>query len=121
MSPRFRRLLAASALLAIALGVAVSVVAAADTVSGKQRFLIMMPHTKEQCLKALDDMSASATALLAKTEWGCMAGDHTGYAIVDAPSEQAAREMVPPAERASSKIISLNKFTPEQIKAFHHK
>jgi hypothetical protein len=83
------------------------------------RYMIMMPHTKEQCLKALDDMVASSSDLLSMTEWGCMAGDHTGYVIVTAASEAAARNMVPAAERASARVIKLNKFTPEQIKSFH--
>ena len=83
------------------------------------RYMIMMPHTKEQCLKALDDMVASSSDLLAMTEWGCMAGDHTGYVIVDAASEDAARAMIPASERPMARIIKLNKFTPEQIKSFH--
>jgi len=83
------------------------------------RYLIQMPHTKEQCLKALDDMVASSSDLLSMTEWGCMAGDHTGYVIVNAASEAAARNMIPAAERASARVIKLNKFTPEQIKSFH--
>jgi len=35
-----------------------------------------------------------SSQLLPKVYWGCMAGDHTGYAIVDAKSESAAKEMV---------------------------
>jgi hypothetical protein len=84
-----------------------------------ERYMILMPHTQEQCLKALDDMVASSSDLLSMTEWGCMAGDHTGYVIVNAASEDAARAMIPAAERASARVIKLNKFTPEQIKSFH--
>jgi hypothetical protein len=83
------------------------------------RYMILTPHTKEQCLKSLDAMVASSSDLLAKTEWGCMVGDHTGYVIVNAASEEAARNMLPPSERPSARVIKLNKFTPEQIKSFH--
>jgi len=51
-------------------------------------------------LKALDDMEAASSQLLAKTDWGCMAGDHTGYLVVHASSAQAALNMVPASERA---------------------
>lgn len=50
-----------------------------------------------------------------------MAGDHTGYAIVGATSEEAARNMILMAERSSARVIKLNEFTPDQIKAFHQK
>jgi len=60
-------------------------------------------------------------ALLDKMEWGYMAGDHTGYAVADAVSEEAARNLLPASERAQAKVIKLNKFTAEQIKSFHNK
>lgn len=115
------RRVVAVALIGVMCAVAVPVLAAGSSTQGKQQYLIMMPHTKEQCLKALDDMSASAKELLAKTQWGCMAGEHTGYVIVEATSEQLAREMVPMAERSKAKVIPLNMFTPEQIRSFHQK
>jgi hypothetical protein len=85
------------------------------------RYLLIMPHTPEQCLAALDAMEAASPQLLAKTDWGCMGGDHTGYLVVQAASEQAALNMVPANERAQAKAIKLNKFTEEQIKSFHKK
>ena len=108
------------ALVALACAATFPVLASGGS-TGAQRYLIMMPHSKEQCLKALDNMNASSKDLLAKTDWGCMAGDHTGYMIIEAGSEKAAREMVPEGERSAAKVIPLNKFTPEQIKAFHQK
>jgi hypothetical protein len=86
-----------------------------------QRFLIISPHTADQCLAVLDDMEAKEPQVLAKTDWGCMAGDHTGYMMVSAKDEAAARNMVPELVRGQAKVIKLNKFTAEQIKSFHHK
>jgi hypothetical protein len=94
---------------------------ASDQPAKGDRYLLIMPHTPAQCLAALDAMEAASPQLLAKTDWGCMAGDHTGYVIVHAASEQAALAMVPANERAGAKAIKLNKFTPEQIKSFHQK
>ena len=85
------------------------------------RFLIIMPHTQQQCLAALDDLQAASPQLLAKTDWGCMAGDHTGYLITTAANAEAALKLVPANERAQAKVIKLNKFTAEQIASFHKK
>ena len=41
-------------------------------------YLIESPHTKEECLQALDDVLARGPEFLARFEWGCMSGDHTG-------------------------------------------
>jgi hypothetical protein len=86
-----------------------------------ERYLIITSHTPEQCLKALDEFEAMSPMLLAKTDWGCMAGDHTGYTIVQAQSEDAARQMLPEDVRMQAKVIRLNKFTAEQIRQFHTK
>lgn len=118
MSSLSRRVLVAA--VAVACAATFPLLASGSSTSA-QNYLIMMPHSKEQCLKALDNMNASSKELLAKTDWGCMAGDHTGYVMVEASSEKAAREMVPKEERSAAKVIPLNKFTPEQIKAFHQK
>jgi hypothetical protein len=85
------------------------------------RFLIKTSHTSEQCLKSLDDYAANNPALLKKIDWGCMVGDHTGYVVVEAANETAARNMLPANERKSAKIVQLNKFTVEQIKEYHKK
>jgi len=111
----------AASLLALYAALPASNTLASDQQAKGDHYLLIMPHTAEQCLKALDDMEAASPQLLAKTDWGCMAGDHTGYLIVQAASEQAARNMIPAAERAGAKVIKLNKFTPEQIKSFHQK
>jgi hypothetical protein len=84
-------------------------------------YLIISPHTPENCLVTLDAVKAEAngSAELAKWEWGCMSGDHTGYMIVPATSPDDALKHVPEMERAQARAVALNKFTPEQIKAFH--
>jgi hypothetical protein len=85
----------------------------------KSEYLIVSPHTPEECLKVLDTYVGKDQKTLAKMDWGCMAGDHTGYMKVTAESEQAAIALLPEAQRASAKAVKLNKFTPAQIKGFH--
>jgi hypothetical protein len=87
----------------------------------KHDYLIVSPHTPEECLKTLDSYVGKDQKTLAKMDWGCMAGDHTGYLKVSAESEQAALAFLPEAQRASAKVVPLNKFTPDQIKSFHAK
>lgn len=83
------------------------------------RYFIESPHTKEECLQALDDILAEGPEVLARYDWGCMAGDHTGYATIEASSEAAARNMVPTLVRSKTRVVEVGKFTPAQIRSFH--
>lgn len=85
------------------------------------KYLIESPHTKEQCLQALDDTLAKGPGVLAKYEFGCMAGDHRGWAIVDADNVNAVRNLIPDTLRSKSRIVPLTEFTPDQIRSFHQK
>ena len=84
-------------------------------------YLIESPHTAEGCLKALDDISAMGPKALPKWQFGCMAGEHVGWAIVTATDEQAALQNVPPSLRDQARVHKLNKFTAAQVKSFHEK
>ena len=83
------------------------------------RYFIESPHTKEECLQALDEILAEGPEVLARYDWGCMAGDHTGYATIEAGSEASARNMVPALVRNKTRVIEVGKFTPGQIRSFH--
>ncbi|HTJ84912.1 MAG TPA: hypothetical protein VL400_24510 [Polyangiaceae bacterium] len=84
-------------------------------------FLIESPHTKEQCLHALDEVLAEGKEVLARYRFGCAAGDHTGYVMVDAENERAAREIVPVDLRSAARVIPLREFTPAEIAQYHAK
>ena len=81
------------------------------------------PHKDADCLRALDEISAGTRGpeLLKKMQFGCMAGVHTGWAVVDADSEAAAKDLLPSFLRSSAKAVKVGQFTPEQIKGFHKK
>ena len=83
------------------------------------KYLIASPHTPEECLRALEEVLARGHQELAKYEWGCMAGDHTGYAIVEAGSKAAVEGTVPRFLQHKTRVIEVNKFTSEQIRSFH--
>ena len=86
-----------------------------------ERYFVESPHTPEECLRALDEILAKGQENLAKYEWGCMAGDHTGYAIVDARTESEVKGTIPDFLRGKTRVVKLNRFTPEQIREFHRK
>lgn len=85
------------------------------------KYLIESPHTNQGCLEALDDMLANDPKLLAKFDWGCNFGYHTGWAIVEAKSETEARKILPVSLRNQARIFKVDKFTPEQIRKSHQK
>jgi hypothetical protein len=80
-------------------------------------FLIQSPHTPEDCVKALDYVLAAG--YLTHFQWGCKAGDHTGYVILDAKDKNEALMVVPTFGRGSARVVELTQFTPEQISAMH--
>jgi len=83
------------------------------------RYLMESPHTPEECLRALDEVLLQGPGALARYDWGCMVGDHTGYAIVDAANKAEVEETIPAFLRHKARVVELNKFTPEQIGGFH--
>ena len=86
-----------------------------------KRYLIETPHKAEDCLRALDEELAKGPEVLGKVEYGCMAGDHTGYAILDAKTRDDAAKIVPTFLLSNAKIVEVGKFTPDMIRSFHKK
>lgn len=83
------------------------------------RFLIESPHTNQGCLEALDIILEKDPELLAKFDWGCGLGYHTGWAIVEAGSEAEVRAMIPTSLRSQARIFRVDKFAPEMIRQKH--
>jgi len=86
-----------------------------------KKYLIESPHTKEECLRALDEQLAKGPEILKQFYYGCMAGDHTAYSLVDARDEKEARNLVPAFLLDKARIIEVGIFTPEVIKSLHTK
>jgi hypothetical protein len=60
-----------------------------------------------------------STSLLNRFDWGCKAGEHMGWVILEAQDEATALKMLPTTIRDDARAIRLNKFTVEEVKAFH--
>jgi N-dimethylarginine dimethylaminohydrolase len=81
------------------------------------RYLIETPHTHDECLNLLDQILA--LGYLHNFDWGCQAGSHTGWAIIEAEDEAQASLAVPPMVRGKARVVRLNRFTDEDVKAYH--
>jgi hypothetical protein len=107
-------------IVAILVGITGSAFAQSSTSASKtQTYFVQVPHTQDQCLKTLDDLKGKGDALLSKFEFGCMDGDHTGYAFIDGTSEDNVRKMLPADEQTAAKIKKVNKMTSAQIDKIH--
>jgi hypothetical protein len=83
------------------------------------RYIIQDSHEVADCLKLLDAFMHAGAHYLTNAEWGCQDGDHTAWIVVEASSDNEARNMVPPVIRDRARLVRLNRFSPEQIRAFH--
>ena len=83
------------------------------------RYLVELPHTKEDCLQALDSVVAFSNSLIDRIDWGCGGDVHTGWLLIEAQDANAAKMMVPTNIRDRAKAVQLNKFSAEQVRSFH--
>ncbi len=81
------------------------------------RFLVVSPHAAEECKDAI--MQVLAIGYITHFDWGCLDGDHTGWATVEASSPQEALMAVPTAQRRNARVIRITKFSPEEIERMH--
>lgn len=81
------------------------------------RYLIILPHTVEDCLNALKQIEA--IGMITHFDWGCMDNDHTGYVCLEADSKNEALLSVPSSSRPKARVIKMTKFSPEDVRAMH--
>ena len=82
-------------------------------------YMIQDSHKIADCLKVLDAFAQAGAHYLTNADWGCEYGDHTGWIVVEAGSDDEARLMVPPIIRKRARLVRLSRFTLEQIRGFH--
>ena len=87
--------------------------------AGKGKYLVIAPHTPEECLATMDEV-AKDKKLLEKAEWSCMGGgDHALYLRTDANSPEDAVNQIPESQRKNAKAVKMTKLTAAQIKQIH--
>lgn len=77
------------------------------------RYLIETPHTDDDCQRLIDNVYAMG--YIYHFDWGCDAGVHCGWAIIEAEDEEQARLAVPSLVRNKARVIKLKKYTPETL------
>jgi hypothetical protein len=85
------------------------------------KYLIEASHepTYQACVRVLKAFEQAGAHYLLRADWGCKAGVHSAWIIVEAENEHDARLVVPPVVRSSARVVQLNKYTPEEVKNFH--
>jgi len=84
-----------------------------------QRYLIETPHSAQDCKMLVDQVYAMG--YLNNFDWGCKAGVHSGWAIIEAENEADARLAVPSIVRSKARVIQLTKFNrdPDLFTVIH--
>ena len=82
------------------------------------RYLIQDSHEPSHvaCVRALDAFMRAGAHYLTNAEWGCLAGEHTAWIMVEADDDYQALLMVPPVIRRTAQVTRLNRFTPQEIR-----
>ncbi len=81
------------------------------------RYLIETPHEPEDCLLLFSQLRAMG--YLYHFDWGCQAGVHSGWAIIEAEDEEEAQLAVPLLVRRKARVIKLNRFDPAEEHTLH--
>jgi len=81
------------------------------------RYLIESPHTGEECLEIVKQVIAAGYAT--HFEWGCTAGTHKGWVILEAETEAQALLVVPAIVRSKAKVYRLNHFSELDVVPLH--
>jgi hypothetical protein len=79
--------------------------------------MIQLPHegNRDACVRAIQAIQKHGSHLMTHIDWGCKAGVHIGWAIVEADSVQMVIMMVPAECRKDTTITELNRFTTEEM------
>ncbi len=76
------------------------------------RYLIISPHTAQDCKKIIQ--LVEAMGYITHFDWGCKDGDHTAWAIIEADSKPEALLSVPSSHRHIARAVKIVKFTPKE-------
>lgn len=81
------------------------------------KYLVESPHTAENCRLILNQVHAMG--YLHNFEWGCGAGVHCGWAIIEAENETEAGLVVPMLVQKDARVIPIVKYSPDLISNTH--
>lgn len=79
------------------------------------RYMIELSYSPEDCIESLGKIEQRELDFLPQVYWGYAQDIETGWAIVEAPNEEAAWKMVPEDLRDSVEVTEVKNLTPELI------
>jgi hypothetical protein len=81
------------------------------------KYLIEVAHGAEKnaCYTAIQVFLQTGSHFLTHAEWGCLDGEHKAWIIVDVPTKDDARFIVPPAFRSIARITQITTYTSQDI------
>jgi hypothetical protein len=82
-------------------------------------FLIESQHSARMCPWVLRPILNQGAHTLDGYYWGCRDGAHMGWQIVEAASKFDVLATIPQVLRSQSRIVQLNRFTQDELLAFH--
>ena len=84
------------------------------------KFFIEVPHESDQvaCSQAVQALLATGSHWVTHAEWGCFDGVHAARMFVEVENKAEAMNIIPPAFRARSRVVALNRFSLPKIEAF---
>jgi hypothetical protein len=82
-----------------------------------KRYLVESQHTDKDCHHVVEQFINYGYIL--HFDWGCEAGVHSSWAIVEAENEAEALLTIPSLLRPNARVVQLNKYTPEMLQASH--
>jgi len=84
-------------------------------------YLVKSRHSAGNCLRALDEQLAQGSRSLEEFVYTCGDGEHAGYAVVEANSRSEAMNVLPEILREEATVWKADRFTSDDIRAFHAK
>jgi hypothetical protein len=83
------------------------------------RYMIEVSHepTHQDCLRLAGSMTQAGAHYIEAADWGCEAGVHSGWMIVEALNDDDARLIVPPSLRCQARVVRLNKISLGDLQA----
>ncbi len=81
------------------------------------RFFIEHSHDEEEseCVRVVQVFLRTGSHYLTNADWGCKDGVHKAWLILDAETKEEAWKVLPATLRSHARIVSLNKFTMEEV------
>ena len=84
-----------------------------DPFGRMDRFLVDSPHEPKECKEVVKNLYYQG--YLYNCDWGCMAGVHKAWVMIEAENESQALLVIPPILRANATATKVVKFDPAMV------